>query len=853
MWLSNTIVCYDVATTAPDVNGIFTSDGHNIVGKTDGGTGWVGTDYTGTVAAPLDPQLGPVQDNGGPTATSEPFAGSPAIDHADLNAEIVDQRGRSRVDDFAIANSPDGNGADIGAFEVWPRPTTLVVTNAGDCGVGTLRQALVDAAPNDSVRFRMVPDSVITLTSGEIAVHRPVVLAGPADAPGVTISGNDVSRVLHVFGGPLTLIHLTISHGSTTGPGAGALVETGGAMNLIASLVTANNSGNSGGGLANNGTLVLNTCTVTDNNANSGAGLYNYAGSATLLNCTFAYNYAYQQGGGVYSYNVGGTSTTLKSTILGYNGSSIGASDARGVFSSSGYNLIEAAESSIGLTNGVNHDQVGSTASVIDPRLGIALAANGGPTRTLSLYPCSPAVDQGLSNGTFSNDQRDLARIVDDPVIPNAGGGDGSDIGAYELKAIPPTLVMNLNDSGAGSLRQAVLGANCGRTIGFVDGLSGAIHLTSGELQVGIPMFIVGPRATSIQIDGNNAGRVFHIIAGGALSLSNLTIQHGSINGPGAAAFVETGGALTMDDCLIADNVAPNSGGGIALNGTLVARNCTFENNSGASGGALYNYAGTATLTNCTVAANSATSAGGGLYNYPVAGTITTLASTLVASNTSPSGPDLKGAFQTSGYNLIGKMDANASGPSNGANHDQVGTISPGINPQLGSIASNGGPTKTVALLAGSPAIDKGRTFGFGGPANYDQRGAARIYDDPTITNGLDGCDVGAYEAGPGGVVDAGSEAVPRQSRISAITPNPSRDAATIAFALSTAGRAELIVFDVSGRRIRTLSDGPRLPGEYSVAWDGTDDRGERVASGILFVRLVSPAGVITRTLVHLR
>src|SRR5262249_48980985 len=105
----NTIVAGNQAASGPDVNGNVTSLGYNLIGQTDGSTGWLGTDHTGTGANPLDPQLGPLQDNGGRTPTHALLLGSPAIGMGDPAVQTTtDQRGSVRV---------YGHSTDIGAFE----------------------------------------------------------------------------------------------------------------------------------------------------------------------------------------------------------------------------------------------------------------------------------------------------------------------------------------------------------------------------------------------------------------------------------------------------------------------------------------------------------------------------------------------------------------------------------------------------------------------------------------------------------------------------------------------------------------------------------------------------------------
>src|SRR5262249_17286871 len=127
------------------------------------------------------------------------------------------------------------------------------------------------------------------------------------------------------------------------------------------------------------------------------------------------------------------------------------------------------------------------------------------------------------------------------------------------------------------------------------------------------------------------------------------------------------------------------------------------------------------TVTASTIAGNfSAT--GGGVYHL---GSKALLASTIVAgntvssTNTSPSDWAGNAADSTSTYNLIG-VGTN-TGLVNGTNHNIVGSAANPVNPRLAALADNGGPTQTMALLAGSPAINAGSNVA--SLAN-DQRGA---------------------------------------------------------------------------------------------------------------------------------
>jgi hypothetical protein len=110
--LKNTIVAGNLADVGPDVDGTITSQGHNLIGNSQDASGIVASDFVGTPDSPIDPMLGPLQDNGGPTQTMALQPGSLAINNGDPNgAPPLDQRGVAR-DDMP----------DIGAFEFVPGP-----------------------------------------------------------------------------------------------------------------------------------------------------------------------------------------------------------------------------------------------------------------------------------------------------------------------------------------------------------------------------------------------------------------------------------------------------------------------------------------------------------------------------------------------------------------------------------------------------------------------------------------------------------------------------------------------------------------------------------------------------------
>src|SRR6266542_451507 len=214
--------------------------------------------------------------------------------------------------------------------------------------------------------------------------------------------------------------------------------------------------------------------------------------------------------------------------------------------------------------------------------------------------------------------------------------------------------VINTNDSGSGSLRQALSDANNGDTIDFDSSLEGQIiTLTSGQLLVNRSVGISGLGADNLTVDGNANDRVFYINPNNTVTISGLTITNGVVVGDGAGIYNDRA-TLTVSNCTVSDN----SGSGIFnLNAELTVSNCTI---SGNSGGGIFNYgfsgSGTATLTitNSTLSGNSA-SQGGGIYNVGGFDGITTLTIGDTILNAGALGENIYNEFGTVsslGYNL---------------------------------------------------------------------------------------------------------------------------------------------------------------------------------------------------------
>jgi hypothetical protein len=351
-------------------------------------------------------------------------------------------------------------------------------------------------------------------------------------------------------------------------------------------------------------------------------------------------------------------------------------------------------------------------------------------------------------------------------------------------------VVTNTDDSGPGSLRDALAIANDGDTIDAT-GVSGTILLTSGELQISTPgVTIKGPGAGTLAVNGNATFRVFENFAQD-VTISDVTITNG-VSGVGGGIHNVGGGVccatLTVTNSTISGNSA-NQGGGILNSEVLTVSNSTISGNSANQGGGIFNVnsgprsayvtisnstlsgnlsdvdgggvynSGDQTIfrravlsiENSTISGNSATGRGGGIANEgPVQGVAKVeLASTIL--NAGNSGENI---FNTSTVTSLGyNLSSDDGGGLLTGNGDQINT-----NPMLGPLQDNGGPTSTHELLPGSPAIDAGDP-NFTPPPLFDQRGP----DFWRVRN--DRIDIGSFEV----QVGSATRATPRPRP----TPHP--------------------------------------------------------------------------------
>ncbi len=303
--------------------------------------------------------------------------------------------------------------------------------------------------------------------------------------------------------------------------------------------------------------------------------------------------------------------------------------------------------------------------------------------------------------------------------------------------------------------------------VDFHDGTARTITLGGTQLTLSSDLNIEGPGASLLSVSADNSSRVFQVDTDTEVTFTGFTVRDGEVaedgggilNGGdltllemiitenestvyfnGAGVYNLTGATLTIRRSLFSDNSATSDGGGFFNNnGTVLVENSTFSGNHAGGFGGAFVTSGDLGVVDVTVVYSTFTGnnsdVGPGGFHAPASGTVNITAS-IVAGNTGsgPNDVDVNGGAQSGGHNLIG-VQGNSSG---WVATDQVGSQSTPLDPVLGPLQDNGGPTSTHALLAGSPALFAAAAVE---GVTTDQRGVAR----PQAI----AADVGAYEAEP--------------------------------------------------------------------------------------------------------
>jgi CSLREA domain-containing protein len=379
-----------------------------------------------------------------------------------------------------------------------------------------------------------------------------------------------------------------------------------------------------------------------------------------------------------------------------------------------------------------------------------------------------------------------------DDTITFAAGLSGQTI---TLGSALPALASNISIDGSALASHVKISGNNAYRVFYITSENTVVlnHLDiiNGKSSSGSGIFngisILTVRSCTFSGNSADGGGIYNLY--GMVTVSSSTFSGNSARNYGGGIMNDRG-SLTVSNSIFSDNSASGidsggiSGGGICnMDGTLTVSSSTFSGNSGSFGGSIVNDGdGSLTVSNSTFSGNSASKYGGGIFNgnmltvsnstfsgnsaieyygggiYSGVGSTLTVSSSTFAGNSSVRGGGICNYKSTltlinsiltdstgggdcvnnggspviaMNNNLIKDTGTNACGLTNGTDGNIIGAA-----PLLGALADNGGSTKTMALLAGSPAINAGDAATC---PPTDQRGYSRV--------GY--CDIGAYEYVP--------------------------------------------------------------------------------------------------------
>jgi hypothetical protein len=596
----------------------------------------------------------------------------------------------------------------IQAANLTPGGNTIDLDVAGTYKIQLAPTAATES-DNQAGEFAILPEGNLTIQNS----------SGGA----VAVSGNSLSRVFDInpadTNNPAT--HFTDTFSGFTITGGRAIDPT--------SAVTLDGPTSSGGGIRDQGNQSL-----------------------TLTNIVITGNLANADGGGLAMEN--GADAPWKLTITDSTISGNHAGDAGGGVETDGSGLVDIAGSTISGNSCVNQGG------------GVWLDAIGNDSATLNVTATTLAdntaggIGGGIGNAGNGAVTITGCTLSGNTSLSSGGGGFGDATTLDTLVVSDSVFAGNLGSNGGGIFVKAASATISNST--FRDNLSGngggVFADMSTVLQLSADLFDTN---TAVMAGGG----VF--ASGPTTSITDCEFRHNTVSGGSPTAGVGGGGLFADGTTLIAtgltfaDNTSGGNGGGLELettgtgNAASAINDSTFTGNSalnsggGVNGGGLDAdfFHGTVTLVNDTLNGNFATNEGGG-FSWGDFG-VFQMQNTIVAGNTAgTANPDIDVSMNTItdlGGNLVGILTQNVlfAFPAP-ATPSQVGTAANPIDPLLGPLTDNGGPTvgapgdsitlETEALLAGSPAIDKGETT----TLTTDERGFLR-------TVGL-APDIGAFE-----------------------------------------------------------------------------------------------------------
>lgn len=677
---------------------------HNLIQDAAGAGGLV--DGVNDNRVGIDPLLTSLDDHGGWMPTHALLDGSPALDTGSNPLGLTTDQ---RAGPFVRTN---GAGPDIGAYE--HQQMSLIVDTIADVHNGdytpgdiSLREAIAAAGPNpgpDTVTFATALTGLtITLTGLELQVFGDLSITGPGDTL-LTIDANNASRVFNITSGALvTLTGFTITGGlaSSSGDHGGGIISLG-TLTLSNMLITGNAATDRGGGIYNNGgALTVLDSRISGNTAATGAGISLNSGVTTIADSTIEDNVASGFGGGLHLFT--GAATLTNVSIVNNESTSSGGG---GIYNSGTMTVAGTTISNNSAASGggiFNHQVLTLTDTTLTNNTAVSGAAIfNNTTATLTIADSTISTNTATDGGGLYNNLAATASITGSTITQNTATLNGGGVlNLATLEITDSTISLNVAESRGGGISN------------------------DGDLTI--------TRSTISANTSSTSG-------GGIFNDSSLTIRESTLIGNSAAT---SGGGihnvssnLFLTHSTVSGNTAGTTGGGIyGIGSTVSIRNSTISGNSAVTGGGIRRNTGSFTISNSTIASNTATGAGAGIHTTEPGGT-TVLISSIVANN---NGTDIAGPLAAGSTNNLIQDTGFAGELTDGVDGNIIG-----VDPLLGPLATNGGPTQTHRPLAGSPALDAGLN-----PHSLttDQRGLTRV-------RGL-AIDIGAIELNPAPTIES--------------------------------------------------------------------------------------------------
>ena len=567
------------------------------------------------------------------------------------------------------------------------------------------------------------------------------------------VDANSIDRAFDVdANASITVRNAGITGGLVLDNRDGGGIRSFGSVELDGALLTGNTAGGNGGGLyveaASTGTVTITASEISANGADFGGGVFNNSSTpVTVVDSVITANGAMTDGGGIFNDRISRlsiTGTTLSGNSAGRNGAGFYNNDLADVAISDSTLTANSA----GLGGGGLFNELAATATIANSTVAFNHATDGAGiynddgTVTISISAVSANTASQDGGGVFVTSNA-IVNVSNSSFSGNMAGVNGGGLSSDGTVTFDNVRVIdnNAGQDGGGisnsrslTLQQVMLTQNDA-------GQDGGGLWNSG---------IGNVSATDTSVTENTAARDgggVHNSGSASLTFSASTIADGVAGQKGGGLYQSSLGTVSIVNATVSGNAATD-GGGIYSTRALSFRNSTLSTNAASNnGGGIDNNGGAVSFASATVFGNTAGVAGGGIINESVFGAFS-LKNTIVARNQINGNPpnadvDVSGVqFNSVGHNLIGDRGSVTSF-IDGAKADIVGVAGNEVDPLLGPLQDNGGPTLTHALLFGSEARDAGTNVGV---LATDQRGFARIFDGDG--DGLATVDIGAFESG---------------------------------------------------------------------------------------------------------